>query len=89
MKRNNISNWTYCLNENMLRGITAALYKKYRSERQYKKQLAKELMSDFIYAEDICNWVSGQSLTSNSYASFETFFPILIKELKKKYPAGV
>lgn len=86
MKRNNITSWSYCLNENMVRGITAALYKKYRTERQYKKQLAGETVRDFIYAEDICDLVYRQYLGTSRYKDFKAYFPVLLAELKKKHP---
>jgi hypothetical protein len=53
MKRNNISNWAYCFDENMVRSITACLYKKYRTQREFRRQEAREIASDFIYVDDI------------------------------------
>jgi len=87
MKRNNIGTWTYCINENMVRGITAALYKRYRTERQFKKQLAKETVNDFIYAEEICDLVYQQYLSTNQYKDFKAYFPVLLAELQKRHPS--
>ncbi|GAA3957065.1 DUF4932 domain-containing protein [Mucilaginibacter dorajii] len=86
MKRNNISNWAYCFDENMVRSITAALYKKYRTDRQYKRQVAREIGSDFIYVEDITPFIYDNYINSKKYKSFADFFPGILKYLKNKYP---
>jgi hypothetical protein len=86
MQRNRISNWAYCFDENMVRSITAALYKKYRSDRAYKRQVAKETANDFIYAEDLTPFIYDHYLTSDKYKDFADFFPQILKYLKSKYP---
>lgn len=87
MQRNNISNWTYCLNENMVRSIVGALYHKYRTDRQFKRQVARETASDFIYVADLEPFIYDNYLKSNKYKSFDEFFPEILKFLKKTYPA--
>jgi ABC-type transporter MlaC component len=89
MKRNTITNWAYCFDENMVRSITASLYKKYRSERAYKRQIAKEIASDFIYVEDITPFIYDKYINSNTYKNFGDFFPQILKYLKNKYPKKV
>jgi len=89
MHRNQISNWTYCFDENIVRSITAALYKKYRSERAYKRQLARETASDFIYVEDITPFIYDNYINSTKYKNFAEFFPEILKYLKNKYPRKV
>lgn len=86
MLRNNISNWTYCLNENIVRSVVGALYHKYRTERQYKRQVARETAADFIYVADLEPFIYNKYLITNKYKSFEEFFPEILKFLKKKYP---
>lgn len=87
MKRNNISTWRYCFDENMVRSITAALYKKYRTERLYKRQVAKEVLSDFIYVDELTPFIYDNYLNSNKYKTFADFFPQILKFLKEKHPA--
>jgi hypothetical protein len=86
MKRNSISNWRYCLDENIVRSVTAALYKQHRPERLYKRQMAKEVMSDFIYVEDLTPFILEKYVNSNKYKNFEEFFPQILKFLKEKHP---
>ena len=86
MQRNDISNWTYCLNENMVRSIVSALYKKYRTERQFKHQMARETASDFIYVEDLTAFITDKYINAHKYKTFAEFFPEILKHLKKKYP---
>lgn len=86
MKRNQISNWAYCFDENMVRSITAALYKKYRTERAYKRQVAREVASDFIYVDDLAPFIYENYLRTNKYKTFADFFPEIIKHLQAEYP---
>ena len=64
MKRQSISSWAYCFEENLVRGVVIALSKQYRSNRKYREQAADELLSGFICAEDIAWWLyrSGSDL---------------------------
>ncbi|WP_276481661.1 DUF4932 domain-containing protein [Paraflavitalea pollutisoli] len=89
MRRNNISNWAYCLDENIVRSVTAALYRKYRDERSYKKQMAKELLSDFIYVEELEPFITKNYVNSGKYKDFAAFFPEILAFLKKAHPARV
>jgi hypothetical protein len=86
MKRNNISNWAYCFDENMVRSVTASLYRKYRTERAYKRQVARETASDFIYVEDLAPFIYDNYVNSKKYNNFADFFPEILHFLKNKYP---
>ena len=89
MKRNTITNWRYSFDENMVRSITAALYKQHRTTYLYKRQMAKEVMSDFIYVEDLTPFIIESYINSNKYKNFEEFFPEVLKFLKEKHPKPV
>lgn len=86
MKRNNISNWQYCFDENMVRSITAALYKKYRDDRSFRKQMAKELLNDFIYVEELEPFIYDNYVSSGRYKNFAAFFPEVLQFLKQRNP---
>lgn len=86
MKSQNISNWTYCLNENVVRGIVIALFKKYKSERAWKKQNAQEIINDFIYAEEISQIIYSQYINRKKYKNFYDFFPVLLDQIKNNHP---
>ncbi len=89
MKRNGIGNWTYCLNENMVRSIVGCLYDEFKTEREFKRQVAKETASDFIYVEDLVPFIKENYLNKKKYKDFGMFFPEVLKFLKKKYPAKI
>lgn len=87
MKSQNISSWTYCLNENVVRGIVIAMFKEYKTERAWKRQNAQEVLNDFVYAEDISKIILKEYLGNKKYPSFDAFFPVLLRQLKKLHPA--
>ncbi|MBO9562527.1 MAG: DUF4932 domain-containing protein [Niastella sp.] len=86
MKRNNITTWRYCLDENIVRAVTAVLYRKYRDERAFKKQMAKELLSDFIYVEELEPFIYAQYINNTKYKDFASFFPRILEFLKQRHP---
>lgn len=88
MKSQNINNWTYCLNENVVRGVVIALFKKYKPERAWKRQNAQEVLNDFVYAEDISNIILENYVDNKKYSNFEAFFPVLLLKLKKMHPVN-
>lgn len=87
MKSQNINDWTYCLNENVVRGIVIALFKQYKTERAWKRQNAQEVLNDFVYAEDISSIVLTDYIGNKKYPNFDAFFPVLLLKLKKLHPA--
>jgi len=87
MRRNNISTWAYCLDENIVRSITAALYHKYRDNRSYRKQLASELLNDFIYVEELEPFIYSEYMGTGKYKDFVSFFPCILDFLEAKHPA--
>ncbi|TDO23034.1 DUF4932 domain-containing protein [Pedobacter duraquae] len=86
MKRNTIGTWEYCLNENMVRAIVGDMYKNYRTERQYKRQVAKETANDFIYVEDLVPFIAANYGPGKKYTRFDDFFPTMLTMLKEKHP---
>lgn len=86
MKSQNISNWNYCLNENVVRGIVIALFKKYKTEREWKRQNAQEILNDFIYSEEISKIILDNYLNNNKYENFADFFPVLLDKIKLLHP---
>lgn len=86
MKRNGIGHWEYCLNENVVRSVVGFMYDKYRTEREFKRLVAKETASDFIYVEDIVPFLLENYGPTKKYKTFEAFFPAMLKMLKTKHP---
>ena len=86
MLRNGIGSWEYCLNENVVRAIVGDMNKKYRTDRQFKRQVARETASDFIYVEDLVPFIADNYGPGKKYTSFDKFFPTMLTMLKDKYP---
>lgn len=86
MKRNGIANWEYCLNENIVRAIVGSLYHTYKTEREFKRQVAKETASDFIYVEDLVPFIIQKYGEKLKYKKFDMLFPAMLKMLKAKHP---
>ena len=88
MKRNGIGSWEYCLNENIVRSIVAAIYKQHRTEREFKRQVAKETASDFIYVEELAPFIIANYGANRKYKRFEDLFPAMLVMLQKKFPSS-
>jgi len=85
MKRQSIDTWQYCFEENLVRGVVIALTKQHRSHRQYREQNADELLSGFIYAEDIAGWLERYYLKAENERPLGEFLPDLIEWLGEQY----
>jgi hypothetical protein len=83
MKRNKISNWEYCLNENIVRSVVACLKGKYKDYRQYEKTISREDGGDFIYVNDLAPFIWKEYVVGKKYADFDALFPVLLERLKK------
>lgn len=83
MRRNQINNWEYCLNENMVRSVVACLKGQYRNYRQYEKTISREDANDFIYVNDLAPFIWKEYVIEKKYADFASLFPVLLEQLKK------
>lgn len=83
MKRNQISNWEYCLNENIVRSVVACLKRRYKNYRQYEKTISREDASDFIYVNELAPFIWEEYVAGKKYADFIELFPVLLRELRK------
>jgi hypothetical protein len=87
MKRNNITDWAHCFDENLVRGIVVALFRQHQPPKEARKQAAKEVVGDFQYAGDIADVISAR-YSSQRYRTFEQFFPEILAYLAQKYPTA-
>ena len=86
MIRNGIGTWEYCLNENMVRAIVGYMYHQHRTDREFRRQVARETASDFIYVEDLVPFMLEKYGPNKKYKKFEHLFPALLQLLKAKHP---
>lgn len=85
MKRNNISNWEYCFEENIVRAVVAGLIKKYSGERKYEKEIDIQDYMDFLYVKQLAPFIYANYTESKKYKSFDDFFPEILALLKSTY----
>lgn len=88
MKRNNISTWNHCFDENLVRGIVIALFRQHQSPKEARKQAAQEVVGDFQYAGDIADVISATYIGQPTYRDFDQFFPEILTYLAQKYPTA-
>lgn len=85
LKRNNISNWEYCFEENVVRSVVACLIKKYSGDRKYEKEIDIQDYSDFLYVKPLAPFINDVYLHKNKYKNFDEFFPEILMLLAKKF----
>ena len=84
MIRQNINTWSYCFEENLVRGIVMSLTKLHKNERAYRIRVAKEFLAGFIYAEEIHIWLERKYLNRKG-KSLSELIPKLTRHLQRKY----
>ena len=82
MKRNNISTWEYCLEENIVRSVVACLIKEHLTERRYEKEIDIQDYMDFLYVKKIAPLIYSMFIQSKKYKSFDALFPEILRLLK-------
>lgn len=88
MKHNNITDWAHCFDENLVRGITIALFRQHQSPKEARKQAAQEIVGDFQYAGDIADVIAAKYTGRRTGQNFEQFFPEILTYLARKYPTA-
>jgi hypothetical protein len=86
MKRNNIHTWHHCFDENLVRGVVIALFRKHLNPKEARKQVAREVVGDFQYAGDIADIIETGYLNNPDRTNFRAFFPQILSYLAQKYP---
>lgn len=78
----NISTWEYCLNENVVRAITAVLILQTSGEKAYDRELdVQTKQRKFIYTGIIAELIRNDYFKSSAYANFDEFFPKILERL--------
>ena len=78
----NIATWEYCLNENVVRAITAVLIKLARGEKPYLQEVNSQVKrAGFIYIKEIADLILAEYVGSSKYANFDEFFPMILRKM--------
>ncbi len=75
-----IDDWDYCLNENVVRAITAVLYLNHLGKEEYDKLLQKEQEKGFVYVDSIAKFLLAEQ-RANPKENFVAVFPRLLSYL--------
>ncbi|MEM8585042.1 MAG: DUF4932 domain-containing protein [Bacteroidota bacterium] len=86
LRRQNINDWAYCFEENLVRGIVISLIGRYSTPLSRRYQNAEELSAGFIYAEFISHWIDEKYLGDTSFRPWNYWLPILLSDLKNEFP---
>ena len=79
----NITTWEYCLNENVVRAITAVLIKLARGEKPYLQEVNSQVKQrGFVYTKEIADLILAEYVGNTKYANFDEFFSVILKKLE-------
>jgi hypothetical protein len=79
----NISTWEYCLNENIVRGIVAALVRKHDGDDAGSREVSYQVdRVGFLYVGKISEWIFKEYLTTETYKNFDEYYPVLLKHIE-------
>lgn len=87
LEKQNIKTWRYCLNENVVRAVTAVLILQARGQKAYDRELSDQVSQrGFIYTKVIADLIVAEYLENKSFASFDDFFPKILTKLETLPP---
>lgn len=78
MKANAYTDWETCVNEHIVRAVTARLLLIHDSGDIYRKTLGQERTNGFYYINDLCDKLAEYETNRDKYGSFDEFYPELI-----------
>ncbi|MEZ7891225.1 MAG: DUF4932 domain-containing protein [Candidatus Wallbacteria bacterium] len=87
MREQAYSNWETCVNEHIIRAITARLTALEISEKAYKEAVNYEKSRGFFYVEPLCELLKKYEDNRRKYTKFEEFYPeitALFKDLSSR-----
>ncbi len=91
MRQNTYSSWETCVNEHLIRAVTARLAAREISKKAYRKAIINEKSKGFFYIEPLCEILEKYENNREKYRNFEEFYPEVIslfKNLSAKEPGA-
>jgi DNA-dependent RNA polymerase auxiliary subunit epsilon len=82
MRKSAYPSWEICVNEHIVRAVTARLFLKHDSEEMYNSILSEERANGFFYIDHLCDKLSEYEKSRDKYSSFEEFYPELLNVFK-------
>jgi len=79
----NITTWEYCLDENVVRAISAVLIREARGEKAFQQELDTQVKRrGFLYTRIIAELIVNEYLGATTYNTFDNFFPLILRKLE-------
>lgn len=85
MPQNYGGNWEICINEHIIRAVTARLILKVSGKEAYDFAITAQKNEGFVYIEDICNSLESYEKNRAKYTTFAEFYPEIIKVFRDQY----
>lgn len=77
------SNWETCVNEHIIRAITARLIYLDQGQSAYNTIIANERANGFYYVPALCESLARYEINRDDYPTLESYYPELIKVFKE------
>lgn len=77
------TNWQTCVNEHIVRAITARLIYLNQGQSAYDSTIAKERANGFYYVPALCDSFAKYEENRGKYPTFESYYPELINVFKE------
>ncbi len=82
MRQNTYPSWETCVNEHLIRAVTARLVAREISKKAYREAIINEKSKGFFYIESLCEILEKYEKNREKYRNFEEFYPELISLFK-------
>jgi len=82
MEQNTYPSWETCVNEHLIRAITARLAAREISSKAYRESIINEKSRGFFYIEPLCEILEKYEKNREKYRNFEKFYSEIISLFK-------
>lgn len=89
LNRQNITDWPHFVDESLVRAISTALSRAYRSPQQAQQRLLAEQRSGFVYTDQLAQLILDDYIHSTTYTSFAAYFPVLLRKWTQLKPETI
>lgn len=83
MKQRAYANWETCVNEHIIRAITARLIYLHQGQSAYDEVIANERVNGFYYVPALCESLVNYENSRDTYPTLESYYPELINIFKE------
>jgi hypothetical protein len=89
LAQQNINDWPHFVDESVVRAISLALHREHLGADAARQQLASEEKNGYVYTDKLASWLLNDYLHTRQYATFDDYFPILLRNWATLTPVTV